>query len=213
MDYFEQIDLNIWPRAEVYQLYTQQWTTVTYSVTKKLSASALVPYLKERGSKFVPAMLWLVSHEINRIENFRLAVRDHRIGTWNVIHPYFPVKNSTENMSFHAVRYRENFKDFYQDYRAEQQENAHKINLWATPVPENAFMISVMPWLHFDGMSMQLKNPKEYYPPYVGIGQYNEQMELPCVIMVNHATVDAWHLAQFFDGLQRLMNTPELWCE
>ena len=61
MDRFELIDMDTWPRAELYRLYTEVWSTVTYSVTKKLSAAKLVPYLREKGVKFAPA-IFRVSH-------------------------------------------------------------------------------------------------------------------------------------------------------
>ena len=90
MDNYTYIDMETWPRADLYRLYTEGWGTVTYSLTKKLSVAKFLPYLKERGIKFSPAIIWLVSHQINRIENFRLAVRDGKLIRWDVIHPMFP---------------------------------------------------------------------------------------------------------------------------
>lgn len=213
MDHFEIIDMDKWPRAELYRLYTEQWGTVTYSLTKKLSAEKLVPYLKDRGIKFVPALMWLVSREINRIENFRLAVQDGKLGTWDVIHPMFPTLNAHENMTFHGLRYCEDFHAFYESYLAEQQENKDKTTLWANKIPVNFFMVSIFPWLHFDASSMQLKNAREYFAPFIAIGQYNEQMELPVMLMGNHAVADAWHVAKFFARLQEGMDNPSQWCK
>ena len=213
MDHFEIIDMDQWPRAELYNLYTQVWSTVTYSLTKQLSAAKLVPYLKERGIKFVPALMWLVSREINRIENFRYAIQDGKLGRWDVIHPMFPTLNADENMTFHGLRYQEDFSAFYGAYLEEQRENRDKTNLWANKIPENNFMVSIFPWLHFDASSMQLKNAKGYYAPFIAIGQYNGEMELPCMLMGNHAVADAWHVAKFFNGLQEGMDHPSQWCK
>lgn len=212
MDHFEIVDMERWPRAELYRLYTEQWSTVTYSLTKKLSVSKLVPYLKERGIKFVPALMWLVCREINRIENFKYAIQDGKLVQWDVVHPMFPNLNTDGNMTFHALRYCPDFGTFYAAYLAEQQENKTKTCLWATQIPVNNFMVSIFPWLHFDASSMQIKNAKGYYAPFIAIGKYNEQMELPCMLMGNHAVSDAWHVAQFFDGLQAEMDDPAQWC-
>lgn len=213
MDHFDIIDMESWPRAEIYKLYTEDWSTVTYSLTKKLSVAKLVPYLKEQGIKFVPALMWLVSREINRIENFRLAIHDGKLGIWDVIHPMFPTLNAYENMTFHGLQYTDDFHAFYEAYLAEQQENRNKTNLWANKIPENFFMVSIFPWLHFDASSMQMKNAKYYYAPFIAIGQYNEQMLLPCMFMGNHASADAWHVAKFFARLQDAMDNPSQWCE
>lgn len=213
MDHFDIIDMESWPRAEIYKLYTEDWSTVTYSLTKKLSVAKLVPYLKEQGIKFVPALMWLVSREINRIENFRLAIHDGKLGIWDVIHPMFPTLNAYENMTFHGLQYTDDFHAFYEAYLAEQQENRNKTNLWANKIPENFFMVSIFPWLHFDASSMQMKNAKYYYAPFIAIGQYNEQMLLPCMFMGNHASADAWHVAKFFAQLQEGMDDPSQWCK
>ena len=212
MDRFERIDMDKWPRAELYKLYTEVWSTVTYSVTRKLSAATLVPYLKEKGVKFAPAVMWLVSREINRIENFRLAVQDGKLGRWDVIHPMFPTLNAHENMTFHGLTYDEDFRVFYEAYLAEQRENREKTGLWANKIPVNFFMVSIFPWLHFDASSMQLKNAKEYFAPFIAVGQYNEELELPCMLMGNHAVTDLWHVSKFFSGMQEGMDDPSQWC-
>lgn len=212
MDHYEQIDMERWPRAELYKLYTEGWGTVTFSVTKKLSVARLLPYLKERGIKFAPTLMWLVSREVNRIENFRLAVRAGKLIRWDVIHPMFPTLNAQENMTFHGLRHTESFRDFYEAYLTEQQENRDKTCLWANKIPLNFFMVSIFPWLHFDASSMQLRNAKEYFAPFIAIGQYNEEMELPCMLMGNHAATDLFHVSQFFSRLQEAMDDPAQWC-
>lgn len=212
MDRYEIIDMQTWPRAEVYRLYTEVWSTVTYSLTKKLSGAKLVPYLKERGIKFVPAIMWLVCREINAIGNFKMAIKDGKLIQWDVVHPFFPNLNTDGNMTFHGLRFDPDFPTFYRAYLAEQQENASKTCLWANEIPVNNFMVSVLPWLHFDGSSMQIKNAKGYYAPFIAIGKYNEAMELPIMLMGNHAVSDAWHVSKFFDGLQEGMDNPSQWC-
>ncbi len=213
MDRYEIIDMETWPRAELYRLYTEGWGTVTYSLTKKLSVERLIPYLKERNIKLVPVLMWLVSREVNRIENLRLAVKDGQLIRWEKIHPLFPTLNSDQNMTFHVIDHREDFRSFYEAYLAEQLENREKTCLWATNVPKNFFMVSVFPFLHFDASSMHLKNSKYYYAPFIAIGQYNEAMELPVMFMGNHAATDAWHVAQFYDALQQAMDNPAQWLD
>lgn len=211
-DGFEAIDLKTWPRRDVYRLYTEKWPTASYSLTKKLDAGTLVPFLKQRGIKFVPAIIWLAAREVNRLENFRLAIHDGQLGRWTVVHPMFPTLNATQNMTFHCVRFEDDFSPFYEAYLKEQRENAQKTALFANRIPENSFMISVFPFLHFDGGSMQLSENGKY-APFLAIGQYNEVMQLPCLVMGNHACQDAWHVAQLFGGIQEGMDHPSEWCK
>ena len=214
MDHFEKVDLETWPRAEIYKQYTEVWTTVTYTFTKKLDAAKVVPYLKERGIKLIPALVWLASRAVNRVENFRLGIQNRELVRYDAVHPLVPAVNSTGNMSFHSLRYHEDFRTFYEAYLEEQREYGHKTNLWANgPAPDNYFFVSILPWLEYDALSMQLKNAKGYYAPYVAMGKYNENMELPCTIMVNHATIDGLFVHQFYEEMQSCMNDPAQWCE
>ena len=214
MDHFEPIDMETWPRAEIYKQYTELWTTVTYTFTKRLDVSKLVPYLKQRGIKLIPALVWLSSRAVNSVENFRLGIQNRELVRWDMVHPLVPAVNSTGNMSFHSLRHDDSFPAFYEAYLAEQQEFGDKTNLWANgPAPDNYFFVSVLPWLEYDSLSMQLKNAKGYYAPYVAMGKYNKQMELPCTIMVNHATIDGLFVHQFYEYMQQAMNDPAGWCE
>lgn len=212
MDKFEIIDMDTWPRAAQFRLYTEKWPTTSYSLMKKLSVAKLVPYLKERGIKFVPAIIWLVGRGFNRIENFRLAVKDGKLGTWDVIHPLVPTLNKDKNMTFHNIRFEEDFGTFYEAYLREQQENADKTSLFANRVPANFFMVSVFPFLHFDGGSMEVSTT-DNYAPFIAIGKYNEEMLLPCSVMGNHAAQDAWHISELFNDMQAGMDNPEEWCK
>ena len=213
MDHFEPIDMETWPRAEIYKQYTQLWTTVTYTFTKKLDVTKLVPYLKQRGIKLIPALVWLSSRAVNSVENFRLGIQNEALVRWDMVHPLVPAVNSTGNMSFHSLRHNDSFPEFYAAYLAEQQEFGDRTNLWTNgPAPDNYFFVSVLPWLEYDSLSMQLKNAKGYYAPYVAMGKYNERMELPCTIMVNHATIDGLFVHQFYEHMQQAMDDPAGWC-
>ncbi|MDE7372502.1 MAG: chloramphenicol acetyltransferase CAT, partial [Clostridia bacterium] len=101
MDKFKPIDINTWPRAEEYRLFTEKWSTICYTVTVKVSVQNTVSFLKEKGIKFVPAILWLITRELQKQENFMLAVKDGKLGKWEAIHPMYPVINSTGNITFH----------------------------------------------------------------------------------------------------------------
>ena len=213
MDKIEVIDMQTWPRAEVYKLFTEQWTTITYSLNTKFSVEKTVTYLKERGLKFVPAIMWVFSREVNRHDNFRYVIKDGKLCRWDVIHPMFPTLNPQENVTFHSIRFEDDFASFYQAYLKEQQENANKSVLWATEIPENFFLFSVLPWLHFEGSAMNLKNAKGYYSPIIAVGKYNEKKQMPCLFVGNHAVADAWHVNKFFDGVQKSLDNPSEWCK
>ena len=178
MDHFEVIDMERWPRAEEYRLFANDWL-MTYSMTKHLPAANTVAFLKERKIKFVPALIWIVSEAFNRCENFRLAVRDGKLGKWDTIHPIYPTLNADKNLTFHSLRFTGDFECFYDAYLEEQKETAEKTGLWLYEVPENSFVISVFPFIHFDGSSVHFSHAKENYAPFFAIGNTMSKKDCP----------------------------------
>lgn len=215
MDQFSVIDMETWARTKEYRLFTEQWTTICYTVTMKPDVTETVKYLKEKGLKFVPAVLWLITRELCKQENFLLAVRDGKLGKWNKIHPMYPVINSTGNMTFHTTEFTDRFSEFYQAYVTEGEKNQDATDIFATRMPENGYVISVVPYMNFESVSFHLKNAKNYYPPVFDIGKYSDvcgRLLMPVSVTVNHAAADLNHVNLFFEGLQNALNDPEKWC-
>ena len=211
-DIFEPVDMATWPRADEYIQYTEKWTTISSSINVKISVAKLLPHIKAKGVKFAPAIIWAITRQVNNLKNFRYAIVDGQLGNWDVMHPMYPTLNKDENISFHSVRFKEDFADFLADYAEEQLENADKTSFFANEAPANSFILSILPWMQFEG-SMTLKNPKGYYAPIFVVGKFNEEKVLNIMLTVNHATVDAYHLYLLFDGLQKMLDTPEEWCK
>ena len=215
-DKFTPIDRENWPREEIYRVYTELWTTTLFSVTVRIDVTETVRETKRRGEKFVPAVLYLFSRELSRQENFTLAVRDGILGCWERLHPLYPVLNETGNFTFHTTPYYGGYRQFYRAYIAEQERNGASLAAFAEPAPENNFIISIMPYLKFEGFSFSLKNAKNYYTPTVSVGKYYEEngrLYMPVSVTVNHAASDANHLNILFSGVEAAMQSPLSWIE
>ena len=215
-DRYTLMDIENWDRKEVFKYYTEELPTICFSVTKKIDVRKTVEYLKANGKKTVPALIWLVSRELNTIENFRLATVDEKTVKWDIIHPVYPVINSTGNFTFHSVSYVENFSEFYSEYLSEANNNKDCKGVKAGSIPVNNYMLSVFPYMSFDSFSLQIRNAKGYYAPFIEIGKYEEHNGcylMPVSISVNHATADLNHINIFFNRLINALNLPEGWCK
>lgn len=216
MNQFTPIDMDTWPRAAQYRLFTQQWTTISYTATEQLDAARTVAWCRARQSKFVPALLWAVTRSLLEQENFRLGVRDGVLGSWDVIHPVCPVVNAEGNLIFFTTPYIPEYAGFYQAYLAQKQAALDTPNAAvAGTMPENGYIISVVPYMNFTSVSFHLKNAKNYYAPVLDIGRYTPQgdrLMLPVSLTINHAAADLHHVSRMMNILQQLLDTPETWC-
>ena len=73
MDKFEIIDMETWPRAEIFNLYTKQWPGVVHTGTRILNAEKTIHYLKKNGIKIVPSLLYMVTECVNAQSCYRIS--------------------------------------------------------------------------------------------------------------------------------------------
>ena len=214
MDKFTWVDHDTWDREGIFRLYTEQWTTTWFSCSLQLDVTELVHRQKARGEKFVPALMYAITRELSQHPNFCMQLKDGKLGYYDVIHPLYPVLRPTGNFTFHSLRYREDFREFYEAYLEESVRNKEAKGAFAETPLENYYILSNIPYMTFDGFSFSMKNAKGYYSPTISTGRYREEggrLLLPFAATVNHATVDAYHVHLLAAGIQKLFQTSEEW--
>ncbi|MBR5345351.1 MAG: hypothetical protein IK127_05955 [Clostridia bacterium] len=209
MDRFTPIDMETWPRKDLYELYTKAWMNMTFSASMKLRAENLVRFQKAHGQKLVPALLYIISREISKDQAFTLAIQDGVLGSWEKLHPLYPVLNENGTFSFHTTPLDGDFRSFYDAYMREKEETAGKTGAYVSTVPLNNYIISIMPYFAFDSFTFSLKNQKNYYAPILSVGKYDENYLLPIAATVNHAVCDGYHVSELFRRIQEAFDNPE----
>ena len=208
MDQFTQIDKKTWARKHLFALYTKPYMLTNFSASMKLKAEKLVKYQKAQGQKLVPALLYIISKEISKDTAFTVAVKDGFLGYWDSMHPMYPVLNENGTFTFHTTRVAGTFPEFYDAYLREKEENAGKTGAYASLMPLNSYVISIMPYFAFDSFSFELKGQKDYFAPVVSVGKYDENYLMPVAVTVNHAVCDGYQLSELFNRIQKAFDNP-----
>ena len=73
---FHKIDMERWPRAQIYHYFAEMVTTTTYSINVTMDVSILRKTLQNSGVKFFPAYLYLISSVIKRQREFCMSIQD-----------------------------------------------------------------------------------------------------------------------------------------
>ena len=203
--------METWPRKELFELYTKSWMSTSFAASMKLRAEKLVKLLKARGQKLVPALLYVISREVSRDPAFTVAIQDGVLGNWEKIHPVYPVLNDNGTFTFHNTMLTDNYQDFYGAYLREKEENAGQKGAYASIMPLNNYIISIMPFFAFDSFSFALKNQKNYFAPILSVGKYDEDYRMPVSATVNHAVCDGYQVSELFRRVQEAFDNPEEW--
>lgn len=213
---FVPIVMENWPRAQMFYYYTQIAPT-SYTVDVRMNVTVLRQILKQRGLKFFPAYLWLITKVMQGIDEFRVGMEDGVLGIWDQLTPAYPVFHQDDKTtSLLWTEFEEDFSAFYENYERDTKAHgdSHGV-LTSKGIPlSNAYIISCIPWFTFQSFSLHNHGIKDYYFPSFEAGQFvKEEGEvfMPLSVTVHHATIDGYHLKQFFESLQEPMIHPEEW--
>lgn len=209
---FTPIHLQTWPRGQMFYYFSKMAPT-GYSLTVNLDVTELRKIAKDAGLKFFPCYLWLVTKNLNRQQEFKIAEKDGVLGFYDTLTPlYASFHEDDHTFSLMWTGYRERFSEFYAAYLKNQMQlgGNHGVLCQKERLPPpNAYTVSCIPWVSFTHFAVHNYENKPYYFPSVEAGKFFEQegkMLMPLSITCHHATTDGYHVHQFLESLQADMN-------
>ena len=209
---FTPIDLRTWPRGQVFYYFSQMAPT-GYSLTVEVDITHLYGAVKSADVKFFPAYLWLVTKNLNRQTEFKLAMKDGQLGYYDTLTPlYAAFHDDDKTFSLMWTEFDEDFSVFYRRYLENQAcfgENHGILAQPQTPPPPNACTVSCLPWVSFRHFAVHSYENKPYFFPSVEAGKFYEsegKRLLPLSLTCHHAAADGYHVARFLRQLQEDMD-------
>ena len=212
---FTPIDLQSWPRGQMFYYFSKMAPT-GYSMTFNMDVTCLRHTLKAAGLKFFPAYLWLVTKNLNRQVEFKVAEQDGTLGYYDMLTPlYASFHENDKTFSLMWTEYQESYSAFYQAYLDNQLQFGGNHGVLAqpqTPPPANAYTVSCIPWFSFEHFAVHSYENKPYYFPSVEAGKFTEKdgrILMPLSLTCHHAATDGYHVSLFLKSLQEDMNSME----
>lgn len=202
--------------AEAFYYYTQMAPT-SYGVTVKLTVTAARKALKQAGYRFFPAYLYVVTETLRNHPALRVGMKEGVLGHWNCLTPAYPqFHQDTETTSLLWTAHDDSFPAFHRAYLEDTARYGqdHGIITSKGIPPENAYIISCIPWFTFESFALQNHGIKDYYVPSLEAGGFveeNGRVQMPLSVTVHHGTTDGYHLHCFFQELQARFDAPEKW--
>lgn len=209
---FTPIDLQKWSRGQMFYYFSKMAPT-GYSMTVNVDVTEMRKRLKEAEMKYFPAYLWLVTKNLNRQMEFKVAEKDGILGYYETLTPlYASFHEDDHTFSLMWTEYTEDFGQFYQMYLKNQENFCDVHGVLATPQtppPANAYTVSCVPWISFTHFAVHSYENKPYYFPSVEAGKFFDEdgrILMPLSITCHHAATDGYHVKCFLESLQQDMN-------
>ena len=205
---FTPIDLQNWPRGQMFYYFSKMAPT-GYSMTVNIDVTELRQAVKAAEIKFFPVYLWLITRNLNRQTEFKIAEKDHVLGYYDTLtHLYATFHEDDHTLSLMWTEYKDNYSEFYQSYLVNQEQfgNIHGVLCQPqTPPPANAYTVSCIPLVNFTHFAVHNYENKPYYFPSVESGKFIEQdgrVWMPLSLTCHHATTDGYHINCFLEALK-----------
>lgn len=197
---FNIIDIDNWKRKEFYDHFINE-VVCTYSITVNLDITNL------KGQRLYPALIWLITKTVNEMPEFRTSLTKDGLGVYDSMHPMYTVFNK-QNKNFSGIwsYFSEDYGEFLQNYEADEKEYSKSTEY--TPkkgTPENSFNISMLPWIGFTSVNINVYDEGKFLLPIFTIGKYFEQEGkrlIPLAIQAHHAVCDGYHVGLFVEKIQ-----------
>lgn len=212
---FNKIDIDNWKRKEIFHHYLTQQTT--FSLTTEIDISALYRRIKQKGYKFYPVFIFLVTSVVNSNTAFRTGYNSEGdLGYWDKLDPLYTIFDSgSETFSGIWTTGKNDFKEFYDLYLSDVEKYNSSGKLFPkTPIPENTFSISIIPWTTFTGFNLNINNNSHYLLPIITAGKFikkSDSIYLPLTLQVHHSVCDGYHAGMFMNSFQELTDSFNEW--
>lgn len=211
---YTRFNVETWQRKEHYHVYSEV-VNCGFSLTTKIDITLLTRFVKSRGYRFYPTIIYLLSSLVNARNEFRFSKKHNDLILWDKVHPNFTIfHNETETFSSLWCEYSDNIQIFMENYNHQLALYKNDYNLTPQLVQkENVFYVSSLPWVSFDSFNLNIANITNSFMPIFTMGKFYEEdnkILLPLAIQVHHAVCDGFHVGRFVNELQILCN--ELTC-
>ena len=212
---FHVIDREDWNREQYFEHYLK--LKCTFSMTVNVDITMLLEELYQKGIKFYPVFIYLISRVVNNHKKFRTCFNDEGVlGYWEEMIPSYTIFHK-DDKSFSSIwrDYSGDFRTFYKNYEDDMRCYASVHGCFMKEnIPPNVFPISSIPWTSFTGFNLNINNDENFLLPIITCGKYfNEgnKVMLPVSLQVHHSVCDGYDASKFIEDLQQLSNTCNEW--
>jgi chloramphenicol O-acetyltransferase type A len=203
------LDLETWNRKEHF-LFFKQMEEPFFGVTVNIDCTKAYQKTKDYGYSFFAYYLHKTIVAVNKTEAFRYRIIDDKVYIFDSINVSPTIMRADKTFGFSLVEYAENFEQFAINVKNEIERIQTTTGIFTREFNENNVIhFSAIPWINFTSFSHARSFTFPDSCPKISFGQMiesNGKKTMAMSIHVHHGLVDGWHVGQFLETFQSLMN-------
>ncbi len=209
---YKLLNLDTWNRNEHFHFF-KDYDNPFYNICTEVDVTVLYNLCKEKGFSFFFASLFASTKAANLTEEFRYRIKDGKVIVYDLIHPGSTFLN--EDNTFRFVYF--NFNYSFQKFNAEAEKIIKNISTGKNKTmlvheeQDNLIHYSVIPWISFSSISHARNFKTNDSIPKIVFGKHSAKsgrLVMPVSVEVHHALVDGFHVANYLNKFQEILNRP-----
>jgi len=203
------LELESWARRDHFEFF-RKFEEPFFGVAVYLDCTRGNAKSKENGQSFFLYYLYRSLMAANEIEPFRYRISGDEVWVYDRVHASPTINRPDGTFGFGYIDFQETFEAF----TAAAETEISKVQATSGLIPavsgENVIHYSSIPWIDFTSISHARSFSFKDSCPKISFGKMiieNGQRRMPVSIHVHHALMDGYHVGQFIERFQELMNS------
>jgi chloramphenicol O-acetyltransferase type A len=204
------LDIENWPRKEHFHFF-RQFEEPFFGATVEIDCSKAYTNAKALKTSFFIYYLHKTLVAVNTTECFRFRISDEKIYVCDQINASATIGREDGSFGFSLIEYDVDFKLFTANALAEIERIQNTTGLFTRAFDDdNVIHFSAIPWLDFTSLSHARSYTFPDSCPKISFGKMkvaeNGKRTMSISVHVHHGLMDGFHVGQFVDSFQELMN-------
>jgi chloramphenicol O-acetyltransferase type A len=204
------LDLENWNRKEHF-LFFKQMEEPFFGITTTINCTKGYETAKQLGTSFFTYYLHKTIIAVNAIEAFRYRIIDDKIFIYDTIDVSATIMRDDNTFGFSLIEYSTDFDVFAANTLLEIERIKNTPGLFTREFPQdNLIHLSAIPWINFTSLSHARSYTFPDSCPKISFGKMildeDGKRTMSISIHVHHGLMDGYHVGQFIDYFQGLMN-------
>ena len=202
------IDIDNWNRKEHFNFFSQ-FSEPFFGVTIKMDCTKAYSKAKEKQVSFFLYYLYRALKAANEIDNFKYRIVDNQVYEFDTINASPTINRPNGTFGFAYMDYVKEENSFYEKALEEIEKVQSSNSLLPAISGENVIHFSAIPWIDFTSISHARSFSHPDSCPKISFGKMTQTQgikSMPIAIHVHHALMDGYHVGQFVEKFQKLMN-------
>ena len=204
------LDLENWPRKEHF-LFFKQFEEPFFGLTVEVDCTKAYTTAKQLGTSFFVYYLHKTLVAVNTIESFRYRIVDDAIYIYDTIDVSATIMREDQTFGFSLIEYSPDFNVFAAITFKEIERIQNTPGLFTREFPnDNVIHFSAVPWINFSSLSHARSFTFPDSCPKISFGKMiignDGKRTMSMSIHAHHGLMDGFHVSQFLECFQELMN-------